>query len=388
MDRARPVETLSSAEARRLALAAQGVLGAPDRRGGVAAMLRRLGAVQLDTISVLARSHELTAYARLGAVGRAAVEAAYWGGDAFEYWAHAACVVPMEEWPWFAFRRLKYRDDGVWNHRAPKEAFDEVRLRLAAEGPLTASQLGGAKGGGPWWDWTPLKIAAERMLSAGEIVCVERRGWKRIYDLAERVVPASLLASEPSPEDCHRHLVQRAGRHLGVATRGDLADYYRLHLAAVERVVADTDLVPVRVQGWKDQAWADPMLLEHLAAGQLRGRHRTTLLSPFDSLVWHRDRTERVFGFVHRLEAYVPAPKRVHGYFAMPLLAGGRLVGRVDPGRSGRTLVAKQVTLTAAAVEPMAAALREAATWVACDNVSVARVEPPALAEPLRAALG
>ena len=375
------------ASARRLVLAAQGFLGAPDRRGGVGAMLRRLGAVQLDTISVLARSHELTAYARLGAVGRRAVEAAYWGGDAFEYWAHAACVVPMEEWPWFAFRRRKYRDEGVWNHRAPTEAFDDVRRRLAAEGPLTASQLGGAKGGGPWWDWTPLKVAAERMLSAGEIVCVERRGWKRVYDLAERVLPPSLLAAEPSTEDCHRHLVQRAGRQLGVATRVDLADYYRLNLAAVERAVVDTDLVPVRVQGWKDQAWTDPVLLDRLAAGQLRGRHRTALLSPFDSLVWHRDRTERVFGFVHRLEAYVPAPKRVHGYFAMPLLAGGRLVGRVDPGRSGRTLVAKQVTVTPTAVESMAAALREAATWVGCDGVSVDRVEPPALAKPLRAAL-
>jgi uncharacterized protein YcaQ len=203
------------------------------------------------------------------------------------------------------------------------------------------------------------------------------------------VVPPALLACEPQAEECHRQLVQRAGHQLGVATRVDLADYYRLGLAAVDEAVGDTDLVPVRVQGWKQEpAWADPVLLDRLGAGMLRGRHRTTLLSPFDSLVWHRDRTERVFGFVHRLEAYTPAPQRVHGYFAMPLLTGGRLVGRVDPARSGRTLVARQVTLTPGAVAPMAAALAEAASWVGCDNVAVERVEPAGLGAPLRAALG
>ena len=141
----------------------------------------------------------------------------------------------------------------------------------------------------------------------------------------------------------------------------------------------------MEVQGWSASAWADPGAL----ADPPRGRHRTTLLSPFDSLVWDRARTARVFRFVHRLEAYVPAPKRVHGYFTMPLLAGGRLVGRVDPARRGRTLVAKQLSMAGPkAVAPMAEALLEAATWVGCESVGLERVDPPELAEPLRAALG
>jgi uncharacterized protein YcaQ len=345
----------------------------------VRGLLRRLGAVQLDTISVLARSHELVPYARLGPVGRRAVEDAYWGGGAFEYWAHAACILPVEDWPWFAGRRARYRGRGVWNHRAPQSAIDEVRKRLA-DGPVTATELGGAKKGGPWWDWSEVKVAAERLLAWGDIVCGRRQGWKRVYDLPERVIPNELLELQPSDEECNRQLVQRAGARLGVATRSDLADYYRLKKEWVDATAEAAGLVPVRVDGWREATWADPVLLATLAAGQLRGRHRTTLLSPFDSLVWDRARTERVFVFAHRLEAYVPAPKRVHGYFAMPLLAGGKLLGRVDPGRSGRTMVAKQASLASAkAVPAMAAALVEAASWVGCDTVAVERVDPPEL---------
>ena len=210
------------------------------------------------------------------------------------------------------------------------------------------------------------------MLAWGEVVCVERRGWKRVYDLAERVIPADLLAQDPSDEECHRVQVGLAGRHLGVATRADLADYYRLKLASVDRAVGDTDLVPVEVEGWGQPAWADPAALDSLRE---RGRHRTTLLSPFDSLVWDRARTERIFGLAHRLEAYVPKHLRVLGYFAMPVLAGGRLVARVDPEREGRTLVAQRVTYavrpTEQVVADVQAAIEEAALWVGCDSVVV-----------------
>jgi hypothetical protein len=172
---------------------------------------------------------------------------------------------------------------------------------------------------------------------------------------------------------------------MGIATVGDLAEYHRLPRAEVAAILADTSLAEVRVGGWREPAWANPSALA--ALGQ-RGRHRTTLLSPFDSLVWDRRRTQRMFGFAHRLEAYVPAARRVHGYYAMPLLAGGHLVGRVDPGREGRTLVAKQLTLTPRALEATAAALLEAAAWVGCDSVALRRVDPSELAVPLRAALG
>jgi uncharacterized protein YcaQ len=381
-----PVTALRADEARRLALRAQGLVGAPDRRGGVPAMLRALGAVQLDTISVLARSHELVAYARLGPVGRDAVERAYWSEppEAFEYWSHAACVLPIAEWPWFAFRRRRFLERQRRWFDVHRAAVDAVRDRLRADGALTTKEIGGAKAGGEWWDWSEAKIAIEWLLDVGEVACVERRGWRRVYDLAERAIPADLLREEPSDAACLERLVAHAGRALGVATRADLADYHRLRLDDVDAVLEATGLVPVTVAGWDATAWADPEALEK----PVRGRHRTTLLSPFDSLVWDRRRTRRVFGFDHRLEAYVPAAKREHGYFAMPLVAGGRLAGRVDPKREGRTLHARQVSLEPRAVERMAAALREAAEWVGCDAVALGTVVPREAAPALRAALG
>ncbi|MFD7093030.1 winged helix-turn-helix domain-containing protein [Streptomyces sp. NPDC059883] len=385
---------LSADEARRIALRAQGFLGAPDRRGGVRGVLRHLGAVQLDTISVLARSHELIPYARLGAVGRRTVEDAYWTPapagtspaqpHAFEYWSHAACILPVEEWPHFAFRRRAYRARPQWYHELADGAYDTVIKQLESEGPLTATELGGAKNGGPWWDWSEAKVAVERALMYGEVVCTERRGWKRVYDLAERAVPGEFLHDDLDDRECLRRLVRLAGQSLGVGTRADIADYHRLKAEQVDAVLADSGLVPVTVEGWGKPAWAAPEAL----ATTPRGRHRTTLLSPFDSLIWERARTERIFGFTHRLEAYVPKPKRVYGYFAMPLLSGGKLLGRVDPAREGKTLVAKQVSLeTPRAVPAMAQALREAAEWVGCSDVRVERVDAPALRGPLVDAL-
>ncbi|MEU8955792.1 crosslink repair DNA glycosylase YcaQ family protein [Streptomyces sp. NPDC048518] len=380
-----PATELSADEARRIALRAQGFLGAPDRRSGVRGVLRQLGAVQLDTISVLARSHELIPYARLGAVGRDTVEAAYWTQThAFEYWSHAACVLPIEEWPHFAFRRRAYRTRPHWHHDLTPGTYEQVIKQLRAEGPLTATELGGAKNKGEWWDWSESKIAVERALMYGEVVCTERRSWKRVYDLAERAVPDQLLHDDLDDAECLRRLVRQAGEALGVGTRTDIADYHRIKGEQFDAVVADSGLVPVTVQGWDKPAWAAPRALETTP----RGRHRTTLLSPFDSLIWERPRTERIFGFTHRLEAYVPKPKRIHGYFAMPLLAGGKLVGRVDPAREGRTLVARQVSLDGPkAVAPMAQALLEAASWVGCDAVRVERVDRPELAAALTAAV-
>jgi uncharacterized protein YcaQ len=386
---------LTADQARRIALRAQGLLGAPDRRAGVRGLLRRLGSVQLDTISVLARSHELIPYARLGAVGRPAVEAAYWsGGRSFEYWSHAACVLPVEEWPLFAFRRRRFLERGHRWHRMEdaERSCAEIVAKLRAEGPLLTSDLGGAKKGGEWWDWSESKIAVEWLLDTGVVVCSERRGWRRVYSLAEQAVPAELLNTELDDAACLRQLVAQSGTALGVATEKDLADYHRLKVDQVAAALPESGLVPVRVLGWANgakrgggaapaTAWADPAAL----AEEPRGRHRTTLLSPFDSLIWDRARTERVFGFTHRLEAYTPKHKRVHGYFTMPLLAGGRLVGRVDPAREGRTLVARQVSLTTPkALDALAEALREAADWVGCDAVRVEQLHDESLRAPLQ----
>ncbi|MGW4896940.1 winged helix-turn-helix domain-containing protein [Kitasatospora sp. NPDC004240] len=378
-----PVTRLGADDARRIALRAQGLLGAPDRRAGVRGVLRHLGAVQLDTISVLARSHELVPYARLGAIGRTAVESAYWGhGGGFEYWSHAACVLPVEEWPLFAFRRRHYRERAhVWGKQVDEATYRGVLEKLRAEGPLTSTELGGAKKTADWWDWSDTKIAVERALAFGDVVCADRRSWKRVYSLAEQAVPAELLDREPDDGECLRTLLGQAGAALGVATRADLMDYHRLRAEQVDAALPGSGLVPVEVAGWGPDggpapAWADPSAL----AEAPRGRHRTTLLSPFDSLIWDRPRTERIFAMTHRLEAYTPKHKRVHGYFAMPLLTGGRLVGRVDPAREGQTLVARQVSLDSPRhVEALATALREAASWVGCDAVRVEALHDEAL---------
>src|SRR5580693_81854 len=191
-----PELVLSRDDARRITLRAQGFLGSEGRRGGVPGMLRRLGAVQLDTISVLARSHELVAYARLGAIGRERVERAYWHPrvpEAFEYWSHAACVLPVEEWPWYGFRRRALLARGHRWHRSHPDVCAAVLARIRAEGPLTATELGGAKNGGPWWDWSDTKIAVEWLLDTGDVICARRTGWRRVYDLPERVLPDGLL---------------------------------------------------------------------------------------------------------------------------------------------------------------------------------------------------
>lgn len=398
-----PLETtaLTADEVRRITLYAQGFLGAAAKRGGVTGLLRRVGAVQLDTISVLARSHELVAYARLGPVGRDAVEHAYWPArgtaTAFEYWAHAACILPIADWPYYAWRRRAITARGQRWHKVSEEACKQVLARLRDEGPLTATQLGGAKAGGPWWDWSEVKIAAEWLLDTGRAVCVRRTGWRRVYDLPERAVPKELLDQEPTDAECLSYLVGTVARALGVATHADFIEYqrlngYGLHMrggAALDEAAAAAGLVHVSVPGAKrpTAAWADPAAFAWLNAGG-RGTHRTTLLSPFDSLIWDRKRTLRMFGYRHLFEPYVPKEKRERGYFTMPLLAGGQIVGWVDPGRDGKTLLAKNVFLEKpAAVAPMARALAEAAQWAGCTNVAVERVQPTPLAQPLASGL-
>jgi uncharacterized protein YcaQ len=398
------VQSLTADEARLAALWAQGFvepiggvspaaagrLGQGRRVAVVHAMLRHLGAVQLDTISVLARSHELVPYARFGAIGRRNVEDSYWdSGLAFEYWSHAACILPMESWPLFEFRRRFYRNRGIRWHEVTGSAVRDVTARLRAEGPLTTAHIGGAKRGGEWWDWSESKVAIEWLLDIGEVVVSRRVGWRREYDLAERAVPEELRTAELDDAACAVALIADSARTLGVGTASDVADVHRLKAADVRRHAVDAGLVPVEVEGWQEGAWASPAALEWLGS-RARARHRTTLLSPFDSLVWHRPRTERIFGLEHRLEAYTPSHKRVHGYFAMPVLHQGRLVARVDPKREKDGLHARRITLESTsreAVRGTARALREAASWVGAERVVVEQVVPASADAALRRAV-
>lgn len=377
--------SLTAAHATAVALTAQGLTAqglADPAPADVDEVLAQLRAIQLDTIAVLARTHELVPYSRLGAVGRSVVEDAYWAGSparTFEYWAHALCVIPVADWPYFAFRRRQSAAEQARRSSVPTSVVAEVRARLA-DGPVTVTDLGGAKAGPGWFNQSAAKIAVERLYWTGEVACVTRTGWKRVYDLAERVLPAS-VAGDATDEDCYGHLVTHAGAALGVATRKDLADYHKLRLRDVDTGLVRSPLVPVTVHGWDEPAWADPGALRR---ADTTPTSRTTLLSPFDSLIWERRRMHRLFGVSMLFEAYRPKEDRKHGYYTMPLLVAGRIAGHVDPTREGATLVARSAVLHKADDLPaLVLALREAAAWVGCTQVRVEQAQPRSIMSAL-----
>ena len=346
MDQSRrsPTERLSAGQARRIAVAAQGF---GEKRPGMAGgrvdrrhfrkVLDRLGAVQIDTVNVVARAHLLTFFARLGPYDQRALAA--WlhdGGEVFEYWGHAASFLPADLHP-----ALRYKMAAAYGGAAYKGLLqllrdrpgyiDEVREAVRERGPLQPAALRdpGPRDRGSWWDWDPPKRALEMLFWGGEVTAVRGRQFERIYDVPERVLPASILeAPTPPVAEQRRILLRRASAALGVATLADLADYFRQPIPkvkpVVEAMVGDGELAPVRVQGWDQQAYLWP------AARLPRWVRARALLAPFDSLVWDRDRAERLFDFFYRIEIYVPAPKRIHGYYVLPFLLGDRLVGRVD----------------------------------------------------------
>ena len=400
---------LSLDDAKTLALNAQGLVDTPQKSSmrDVKSVLTSLGAVQLDTISTLARSHELVHYARTDGVSRQQVESVLWAQPAhtFEYWSHAACILPIEMFPNFATRRRGFLEKrGTWNNMPSAKTINDVKARLKDQ-QATATDLGGAKKGGDWWDWSETKEALEWLLAIGEVVCTQRTSWRRIYSLTQNAIPAYLLSNPtwitqrgvmgPSDDDCVRALLLDSIRTLGVGTLSDLIDVHRLtgwhtnrkHVTAlVSQLVEEKLFIPVQVEGWSDATFAAPNLLKQLTNAKLHSNSTTTLLSPFDSLVWHRERVARLFDMNYRLEAYTPAPKRVYGYFAMPVLHNKKLIARVDPGREKQgqeiTLVAKTVTFengkkpTTDDIDAVAQALRRAATWIAGDTIRVDAVIP------------
>lgn len=335
-------DELTAAQARRIALGAQGFAdrapaGEPDIRA-LRRVFGRVGLIQIDSVNVLVRSHYLPMFSRLGAYRPELLERAAYRAprELFEYWGHEASLLPVRLQPSLRWRMASV-DSKAWGHvrRVQAERPDFVRWirdQVADQGPVAASELAPPREAksGPWWDWDDTKRALEWLFFAGEISCASRpQAFERRYDLAERVLPADVLATPtPDPADAHRELITVAARALGLATERDLRDYFRLSpeqsKAAVEALVEDGALLPVTVRGWRQPAYLHP------DAKIPRRVSAATLLSPFDSLVWERQRTERIFGFRYRLEIYVPAPKRVHGYYVLPFLLGDRLVARVD----------------------------------------------------------
>lgn len=380
-------QELSAAAARQMALRAQRLWKAPTpaNAGSIAGLVTDLGAVQLDTISVLARSHELVARSRLNGMNRQQIEAGYWSEPAthFEYWSHAACILPISDWPLYEFRRQSYRDRGQRWHEVSAKHVKAIKQRLESEGPGTAQDFGGARKGAYWWNWSDTKVALEWLLDIGEVACTRRVAWRRVYDLTERVVPSAHMQPLPVDEAISQLLAKALGA-LGVATKKDLLDYQRLVsnrpgvAAGWQRFLDSRSAIPVKVQGWNEPAFADASALSAID----RCRSNTAvLLSPFDSLIWFRERMERLFGMRHRMESYTKSVDRVYGYFAMPVLAGDRLIGRVDPGKQKGAFLAKHIVLeserpTQNELVATAKAIQVAAGWIGADKIEMGSVLP------------
>jgi uncharacterized protein YcaQ len=358
--------------ARRIALAAQGFGTKRPGKPGPTHLRRtieRLNLLQIDSVNVLARAHYLPAFSRLGAYDRADLDRLAWGTKRqrglFEYWAHEASLLPYDLHPLLRWR-MAQADRG-------EAGYDRMRIyaterrgeamalldRIRAEGPLAASDFESHKGQSGWWEWSDTKRALEWLFWAGHITTAKRRGsFERVYDLPERIIPMDVLAlTTPDDAQAHRGLIERAAAALGIATDTELRDYFRQspHQArsAIQALAEEGVLIPVEVPGWR-HAWL------HRDARCPRKIEARALLAPFDPLVWERGRTERLFGFRYRVEIYVPAEKRQHGYYVLPFLLGDRLVARVDlkADRQARRLIVQSVHLEAGAPEHTQEALR------------------------------
>ncbi len=396
-------ERLSAAAARRVALAAQGFADpaptGPVTSRHVRRVLGRTHLLQVDSVNVFERAHYLPLFSRLGPYDTGLVaDLAFRRRELFEYWGHEASLLPVGLHPLLRWRmaRAESLEEG-WGGslrvmRERPEFVAEVLRRVREQGPVGAGALrDGPRRDGSWWSWDSTKLALEYLFWAGRVTTSSRRSFERLYDLTERVLPAAVLAQPtPSREDAQRALVLLAARAHGVATERDLRDYFRLRVdegaAAVRSLVEDGALLPVDVAGWRQPAYLHP------AARVPRWVDASALLSPFDPLVWERARTSRLFGFDYRIEIYVPAAKRVHGYYVLPFLHRGHLAARVDL-KSDRARGLLRVL--AAWLEPgqvagevgeaLAGELHRAAAWQGLGDVTV---EPRGdLAEALAAAV-
>lgn len=377
---------LSAAQARRVAIAAQGL----DRPrptsvnlGGVDRMIQRLGVLQIDSVNVLQRAHYLPLQARLGAYDSSLLDRATGTRPrrAVEYWAHVAAFIPVDLWPTFGFRMAEYREKGhPWWGSGHTQA-DEILAQLKDRGPCTARDLddGAKRAKEHWgWNWSEAKRALEYLFLAGDVAVAGRTSqFERIYDLPERVLPSSVLNAAPvTREDAHRDLVRRAAGALGVASATCLADYYRLGAAetkaAIATLVESGDLMATQVEGWNRPTYVAT------TARVPRSSSSRALLAPFDPLIWERRRTEALFSFRYRIGIYTPAEQREHGYYVLPFLLGDRLVARVDLKADRGT---SRLMVQAAFAEPdapsntaeeLAGELRAMADWLALEHIVIA----------------
>jgi uncharacterized protein YcaQ len=381
------VDSVSPAAARRIALAAQGFARPRPVAVGTRQLnltLERIGLLQLDSVNVLERSHYLPMFARLGAYDKALLDRLTFAKKApyREYWAHEAALIPLEDWPLFGFRRQDYRDyysvaNDPWL-AAHADTLAWLRAELAEKGPLPASKIerdAAAPRRGSWWDWDEVKRGLERMFRFGDVVSAGRTGFERTYALPEQVMPTEVYRREVPREEAVRTLMERAARAHGIGTLSDFADYYRLKTGdakpALASLVDEGVVHEVSVPGWKKAAYL------HRDARIPRRIEATALLSPFDPVVWERDRALRMFGFHYRIEIYTPAPKRVYGYYTLPVLVDDALVGRIDLKNDRKRGVLRVQSawredgVADAVAERVVPALRELAAWQGLGELEV-----------------
>ncbi len=368
-----------------MALRAQAFGGSRPRKP--IEILRRLGAIQLDSVNALTRSHHLIPFSRLGSYEVASLyRAIYERRQGFEYWGHMASWLPIEDFRHFLPRMARMREQtrGWFATRAAREQhaplYRHVLDRIRAEGPLGAAAFEDPSGRrGTWWDWKPAKRVLEDLFDMGELMAAGRTaGFARLYDLPERVLPPGLHLADPGPMEAARYLLRRGIEALGISSPSEAADYYRLPPAewrpALADLIEEGEVVQLSVEGWRMPALAVPGALN----GPLRApRHPPTFLSPFDNLVWERGRTERLFGFRYRVEIYVPQPLRQYGYYVLPLLAHGRLGGRADlkHDRQAGALRVRRLWLEGASSEDAAHALARLAAQVGAERIEIERAD-------------
>ncbi len=379
---------LTLAQVRRAHVAAQGLAaprpaGTPDIRH-IRKAMQTMAVLQIDSVNVVDRAHQLTLFSRMGPYDSDLLWRALREREVFECWAHMASFLPVADWPLYRHRMERFRDEG-WRviRRLREEApgyIESVYEQLVERGPLKTSDLddpGERKG--PWWGWANGKHVLEWLFVSGQAAVADRRNFTRYYDIAERVIPDEHRNAPAVPEDeAHRTLLLRAAEKMVVGTAKGLADYFRLPIVparpAVRKLADEGALIEVEVEGWTEPAFMHP------EATIPRAVNARALINPFDPIVWFRERTERLYRFHYRTEIYVPAPKRVHGYYVFPFLLGDKLVARVDlkADRKAGVLRAPGAFLEAdqdpvAVAGEMAFELQEMARWLGLDEIAVGR---------------
>ncbi len=404
-----PVADLSASEARRIALASLGFgVRRPARAGAahVRATAARLGAIQIDSVNVLARAHYLPTFSRYGPYPAAALDdLAHGRREFFEYWGHAACFLPMELYPLLRWRMENQR--AAWSAlpRRKRAFIDGVHAEVTSRGALAAGELSnGGKSTGPWWGWSDGKEALELLFREGRLAIAGRRNFERLYDVPERVIPGAVLGAAPLSEaDAKKALLLRATRAMGIGTAKDIAQYFHIEAwwdrltvkglrkptgvaPLFDELVEDGRLERVTVESWRPAAYKVP------DAAVPRTIDVRAIVSPFDPLMWERKWTKAVFGFEYQIEIYVPAPKRIHGYYVLPFLMGDRFVARVDlkADRKTSTLIVHAAYVergrdARTVADALAAELRALAAWLSLETFAV--TPKGDLARPLKRAL-